>query len=288
MLYVLFTPPIGYTFVMGNKISLSSGAWDVQAERYKLGVCCHVISSETGASKQTVISQLRKRGVILKSRKDWGVKVQGYRLKALVSGNKECRSCNVIVPIPLFGKDRKTIDGAKNICKKCFNLKMKVVRADPVWKVRRLANIQRYRSTVKGHSQMLESARRAMGRPGNRFTAGRQAAKKRGLTWLLDRGCYLSLIKLPCRYCGGDLPPFGTGLDRVDNSRGYELTNVVPCCSLCNLTRGDRFTYAEMVDVIGPGVRRVRAVRNIGSSHVRPDYSPVPAKPFVADLGMPP
>lgn len=30
------------------------------------------------------------------------------------------------------------------------------------------------------------------------------------------------------------------GIDRVDNTRGYEKGNVVPCCGTCNLLKGAR------------------------------------------------
>jgi len=29
-----------------------------------------------------------------------------------------------------------------------------------------------------------------------------------------------------------------TGIDRVDNSKGYIPTNVVPCCGVCNFMKG--------------------------------------------------
>lgn len=51
------------------------------------------------------------------------------------------------------------------------------------------------------------------------------------------------LISLPCHYC--DSPPaqlyptkemqfYYSALDRVDNEKGYETDNVVPCCKFCN------------------------------------------------------
>jgi hypothetical protein len=49
----------------------------------------------------------------------------------------------------------------------------------------------------------------------------------------------------PCSYCGGPLPTAGAGLDRLDNSKGYDLDNVVPCCGDCNRLRGDRLTPEE-------------------------------------------
>lgn len=41
------------------------------------------------------------------------------------------------------------------------------------------------------------------------------------------------------------LPLFGAGLDRIDNSKGYSIDNVLPCCTDCNRIRGDRLTVQE-------------------------------------------
>ena len=66
-------------------------------------------------------------------------------------------------------------------------------------------------------------------------------------TLLRDEG--MRLLSSPCHYCGA--PPAKTyhrpggygeclynGLDRVDNAKGYEPGNVVPCCTACNLAKG--------------------------------------------------
>jgi hypothetical protein len=48
----------------------------------------------------------------------------------------------------------------------------------------------------------------------------------------------------PCIYCGRiDVP---MGCDRMDNSKGHTMSNVVPCCFDCNKTKMDRYTYNEM------------------------------------------
>ena len=39
------------------------------------------------------------------------------------------------------------------------------------------------------------------------------------------------------------------GLDRIDNNKGHILENCVLCCETCNMTRGNRFSYDEMIEI---------------------------------------
>ena len=73
-------------------------------------------------------------------------------------------------------------------------------------------------------------------------------ARIRELYWAISDEFALDLMCQPCFYCGS-LPEIHNnyritnsikcsfrynGIDRVDNSKGYILDNVVPCCSDCN------------------------------------------------------
>jgi len=72
----------------------------------------------------------------------------------------------------------------------------------------------------------------------------RSRAKERGFEYNLTDDLAFELSQQPCFYCGvlphqklkmngnGDL--IYNGLDRVDNSKGYTIDNVVPCCGQCN------------------------------------------------------
>ena len=42
------------------------------------------------------------------------------------------------------------------------------------------------------------------------------------------------------------LDKFNLGLDRVDNTKWYELSNIVLCCNKCNAIKGGFFNYQEM------------------------------------------
>jgi hypothetical protein len=38
---------------------------------------------------------------------------------------------------------------------------------------------------------------------------------------------------------------YGSGLDRINNAIDYELSNVIPCCKICNSMRNNYFTIEE-------------------------------------------
>lgn len=74
-------------------------------------------------------------------------------------------------------------------------------------------------------------------------------ARDRGIEWNLTRDAVDQLVRMQCQYCGivggntkqtKNHPGFKhNGIDRVDSSKGYESTNVVPCCGLCNRAKRD-------------------------------------------------
>lgn len=70
--------------------------------------------------------------------------------------------------------------------------------------------------------------------PKRKYSQARSNAKQKNIQFLLTMEEYLELYKKPCFYCGKASGDTGCGLDRVDNTIGYMITNVVPCCSHCN------------------------------------------------------
>lgn len=80
----------------------------------------------------------------------------------------------------------------------------------------------------------------------NRAKVAKNKAERRGHCWMLTEEQYLDITANPCHYCGEALPKTYGGLDRIDNSKGYELGNVLPCCTTCNITRNEFYTVEEM------------------------------------------
>lgn len=77
----------------------------------------------------------------------------------------------------------------------------------------------------------------------------KSGARKRGYSWTITDEQVFALLGGSCHWCGS--PPSNTkhlrgtrvkprapfvysGVDRVDNSRGYEPDNIVSCCAVCN------------------------------------------------------
>ena len=62
----------------------------------------------------------------------------------------------------------------------------------------------------------------------------RTNAKKRNLSFELEREVFENLLLSKCTYCGLENC---FGIDRKDNSKGYTKENSTPCCKICNLAK---------------------------------------------------
>jgi hypothetical protein len=85
-------------------------------------------------------------------------------------------------------------------------------------------------------------------------------AKNGGRTWNLTTEQAEAIFRADCHYCGKE-PSHQmrakkmnggyvyNGIDRIDNSKGYEPGNVVPCCRRCNMAKND-MPYEEFLDLV--------------------------------------
>jgi hypothetical protein len=121
----------------------------------------------------------------------------------------------------------------------------------------------------KGDARRLPSGVSALRALLRRF---KYDAQKRGYSWALTDAQTKLLIQQPCFYCG-ELPTqvsahpqqngtyTYTGLDRKDNTRGYELDNVVACCKYCNYAKGER-TIEIFLAWVARIQRRANSIRH--------------------------
>lgn len=60
----------------------------------------------------------------------------------------------------------------------------------------------------------------------------------------------LEMIKQPCFYCEEEKPFNEMGVDRIDNDLPHTIDNCVPCCTECNIKRGNRYTHEEFKEIM--------------------------------------
>jgi len=77
----------------------------------------------------------------------------------------------------------------------------------------------------------------------------KQGAKRRDFEWSLTEDQARVLMKQNCHYCGAEPQQkiihshycngsyIYNGLDRINNSKGYTIDNVVLCCKICNYAK---------------------------------------------------
>lgn len=83
--------------------------------------------------------------------------------------------------------------------------------------------------------------------------------KKRGFECNITTDILLDMVKDGrCVYCG-DVHKLG--LDRIDNSKGHTLDNVVLCCYDCNTARNNNFSHEEMLE-LGKTIAAIKRKRN--------------------------
>lgn len=71
--------------------------------------------------------------------------------------------------------------------------------------------------------------------PKSKFNRYAYNAKHRGIAFELSFDQFMSFWQKDCYYCGREIETIG--IDRIDNSLGYSLGNVVSCCGPCNYAK---------------------------------------------------
>ena len=92
-----------------------------------------------------------------------------------------------------------------------------------------------------------------------KYTKLNLRAKAAGISVDIKQGEFIEWYgqqKLLCHYCNaalntgqGQKKMDGYSIDRMDNSKGYELDNITLCCNRCNMAKGSWFTEKQMLEI---------------------------------------
>ena len=104
-------------------------------------------------------------------------------------------------------------------------------------------------------------------------------AARRNLSWGLTDKDLEALFKGCCHYCGCDPWQISqsshysgnyvyNGIDRLDNSKGYEDGNVVSCCKVCNLCKGQmsELQFYAWLDKVHANLSKDKRLPIVGGS----------------------
>lgn len=103
--------------------------------------------------------------------------------------------------------------------------------------------LQREKAALVGAAKKLPNNGAGMN---GLYARYRIAAVLRGLTFDISKRLFVSTALLDCHYCGAkprkcyvnrSVFCMCNGIDRVDSQKGYEESNIVPCCSICNFMK---------------------------------------------------
>lgn len=91
----------------------------------------------------------------------------------------------------------------------------------------------------------------------SRFNASIQRAKYSQYEHTLTIDEYKIIVKDSiCHYCGAPLDKTGSGLDRKDNTKGYNVDNCVACCGRCNHTFGSMYSYKAKL-ILAEAIKKI-------------------------------
>ena len=142
----------------------------------------------------------------------------------LVVFEKICHDCHKLKLVSKYSKNINSPDGYQDICKLC------IAKYNINNKERLL--VTRYNVIDKKKNQICNLTKE----------------------WVKE-----NITSKPCVYCGDTER---IGCDRIDNSKGHIMDNVVPCCTGCNWIRRDDFSVEEMME-IGEVIKKIKYNRLI-------------------------
>jgi hypothetical protein len=76
----------------------------------------------------------------------------------------------------------------------------------------------------------------------------KKRAHKKELAFEISQDTFNHYTQLPCYLCGKEVSQTHTsGVDRLDNTKGYTIDNIRSCCGICNYTKRD-YVYDHFIE----------------------------------------
>lgn len=169
--------------------------------------------------------------------------------------NKICSKCNREKPILEFNKEKSGLYGVRGSCKSCDKDRTKKYNDDNRTMLRkksrdRYANLvpkekdiyiqkisERNKIRFATNPEAAKKRREYHSTDKGKLAQYKSDAKKRDYEFSMTFGQFSTLINQECQYCPTNP---SRGVDRINNSIGYIISNCAPCCSRCNEMKMDK------------------------------------------------
>jgi hypothetical protein len=204
---------------------------------------------------------------------------------------KRCSKCQCEKPLEDFPKNKATKDGLGSWCRACVAAYYKTGRGKEA-QTRYFKTARGKAALARGVKRQQAAGYYRFGR--GAIPILQQGAKVRGIAFSVTAEsleAWWQQIPDTCSYCGITIEEFKRlrdfvvsydgrdyeilkfkrifksakhrainwlTLDRVDNSRGYELDNLVKCCWFCNSIKGSLLTQSDMRAIAGNVIQRLQ------------------------------
>lgn len=169
-----------------------------------------------------------------------------------MENTKICSKCGRELPLTEYYKNKKHKDGCLNICKMCFNSRAKehyhtnVEQYKQYYQDNKDEKIEYGKQYYEEHKEERVEYSKNYNKAYNKTQSGRASYlaqdykredKKYNRDNNIDRQWIVdNIFTSKCEYCG-ETDWRELGCDRIDNSIGHIIGNVVCCCEKCNNER---------------------------------------------------
>ena len=151
--------------------------------------------------------------------------------------SKKCKTCDDILVLDANWTESLSRNYSY-ICLPCKRINDSIQRRSRDVPIRPKPNLEE----IKKHKRKY-SLKYWQDNPDKRaYHTYKNNAKTRDLVFNITFEEFMSFWQQPCSYCGDEIKTIG--VDRINSSTGYDLDNLVPCCSRCNWMKSDLSTDA--------------------------------------------
>lgn len=141
---------------------------------------------------------------------------------------KKCCRCKEVKDESQFYACPGVYNNLRPECRECTKLKRKSHYSRHQEEGIRVSSVYNKKHPLQTKLTRVRNSQSPKGRYGSYV----QNAKADNRLFELSFEQFMTFWQRPCTYCGLEIETIG--LDRADNSKGYILDNVAPCCGRCN------------------------------------------------------